>query len=297
MIISKNSIFIILISISACIIFMGCDSLNSPSGQDGDSIIADQRSGNQAVMKNPARNVCNNMQEAWIFCDDFESDEPLSERYFEYTRPETFTRVEGAGKAGGAAMRARFHEGVVAAGGFKKSFGRTPDDYIGNHAVEPDKDFDEIYWRFDLKLQEGWIGGGGHKLVRAMTLANSNWAQGTIAHLWSSGENHHYLGMDPASGIDPEGNLVNAWGGPVEGAPYVWPTSNHGVGIDLQDNIWIGGNGQGDSHVLVFTRGGEFIRQIGIPRQGRNSNALDHFSMVAKVAFDLPNNEAYLADG
>src|SRR5690606_29201682 len=27
----------------------------------------------------------------------------------------------------------------------------------------------------------------------------------------------------PILEFDPEGNLVNSWGGPVEGAPYVWP--------------------------------------------------------------------------
>ncbi len=101
----------------------------------------------------------------------------------------------------------------------------------------------------------------------------------------------------PVLEFDPEGNLVNAWGGEVEGAPYVWPNSNHGVGIDLQDNIWIGGNGGGDSHVLVFTRDGQYLRTIGEPRQATNSNALDHFGQVAKVAFDFPNNEAYFADG
>ena len=41
--------------------------------------------------------------------------------------------------------------------------------------------------------------------------------------------------------FDPEGNLVNAWGGPGEG--YDWPTSNHGITIDPKDNVWIGGNG------------------------------------------------------
>src|SRR5437773_296356 len=32
----------------------------------------------------------------------------------------------------------------------------------------------------------------------------------------------------PVIEFDPEGNVVKAWGGPVAGAPYVWPTSNHG---------------------------------------------------------------------
>lgn len=101
----------------------------------------------------------------------------------------------------------------------------------------------------------------------------------------------------PVLEFDPEGNLVNAWGGQVEGAPYVWPSSNHGIGIDDQDNIWIGGNGAGDSHVLVFTRDGQFLRQIGEPGQAPNSLATDHFGRVAKVDFDLENREAFFADG
>ncbi len=104
-------------------------------------------------------------------------------------------------------------------------------------------------------------------------------------------------GAPPVLEFDPEGNLVNAWGGPVDGAPYVWPQSNHGVGIDLQDNIWIGGNGGPDSHVLVFSRDGQYIRTLGEPLQSTDSNALDHYGRVAKVAFDFPNNEAYFADG
>ncbi|MEQ8952600.1 MAG: hypothetical protein RL120_00580, partial [Gammaproteobacteria bacterium] len=33
----------------------------------------------------------------------------------------------------------------------------------------------------------------------------------------------------PIIEFDAAGNVVNAWGGPVEGAPYVWPASNHGI--------------------------------------------------------------------
>ena len=96
--------------------------------------------------------------------------------------------------------------------------------------------------------------------------------------------------------FDPEGNLVAHWGGPAEG--YVWPQSNHGIAIDHKDNIWIGGNGTGDSHVLKFTREGKLLMQIGTPRQNApNSNALDRFGRVAKIAFDARANEAYFADG
>ncbi len=59
-------------------------------------------------------------------------------------------------------------------------------------------------------MQEGWQGGGPDKLSRAMTLASSDWAQGMIAHSWSGGPgaDNEYLLMDPASGIDTDGNLV-----------------------------------------------------------------------------------------
>lgn len=95
--------------------------------------------------------------------------------------------------------------------------------------------------------------------------------------------------------FDPEGNLVNAWGGPGEG--YVWPSSNHGLSIDPQDNIWIGGNGRGDSHILKFSRSGKFLAQFGIPGRDADSNAADHFGRVAKISFDAGGEEAYVADG
>ncbi len=95
--------------------------------------------------------------------------------------------------------------------------------------------------------------------------------------------------------FDPLGNLVGHWGGPGDG--YDWPSSNHGLTIDHKDNLWIGGNGRGDAHVLKFTRDGKFLMQIGKPGQPVDSNSTDHFGRVAKISFDASANEAYLADG
>ncbi len=95
--------------------------------------------------------------------------------------------------------------------------------------------------------------------------------------------------------FDPEGNLVNAWGGPGEG--YTWPASNHGITVDPMDNLWIGGNGP-DSHILKFSRDGKFLASYGeVGAEIPNSNSTTHFGRVAKVAFDGEAGEAYLADG
>lgn len=101
----------------------------------------------------------------------------------------------------------------------------------------------------------------------------------------------------PVLKFDPQGNLVTAWGGPSETNQYVWPASNHGLGIDEQGNLWIGGNGGGDSHVLKFTQDGQFLAQYGEPGNAPNSNSRTHFGMVADIEFDFGADEAYLADG
>jgi DNA-binding beta-propeller fold protein YncE len=95
--------------------------------------------------------------------------------------------------------------------------------------------------------------------------------------------------------FDPDGNLVNSWGGAGEG--YEWPNSNHGLSLDPQDNIWIGGNGANDSHILKFSRDGQFLQQIGVPGQEGDSHSLTHFGRVAKISFAADANEAYVADG
>jgi len=99
----------------------------------------------------------------------------------------------------------------------------------------------------------------------------------------------------PILEFDPDGNLVKGWGGPGDG--YEWPESNHGITIDDKDNVWIGGNGPADSHILKFTHDGKFLMQIGRPKQAVNSSATDHFGRVAKISFDPKANEAFVADG
>jgi hypothetical protein len=67
----------------------------------------------------------------------------------------------------------------------------------------------------------------------------------------------------PVMEFDPAGNLVNAWGGPSPTREYEWPSSNHGIAVDAEGFVYIGGNGAGDAHVLKFTRDGKFVAQWG----------------------------------
>ena len=102
-------------------------------------------------------------------------------------------------------------------------------------------------------------------------------------------------GAPPVLAFDPEGNLVKAWGGPGPG--YEWPQSNHGIHIDYKGNVWIGGNGERDAHILKFTKDGKFLMQVGGLGKNAGSNDLENFGRVAKIWVDPQTNEAYIADG
>jgi hypothetical protein len=95
--------------------------------------------------------------------------------------------------------------------------------------------------------------------------------------------------------FDTDGNLVRSWGGPGPG--YEWPQSNHGVHVDYKGNVWIGGNGQKDAHVLKFTKDGKFLLQVGASGKNAGSNDPENFWRVAKIWVDPKTNEAYIADG
>jgi DNA-binding beta-propeller fold protein YncE len=108
--------------------------------------------------------------------------------------------------------------------------------------------------------------------------------------------------------FDAAGNLLRHWGGPGQG--YEWPDSNHGIFVDHKGNVWIGGNGGPDGHVLKFTKDGKFLMQSGQKgarpgpknEQGQptwlpNSNDQANFGRVAKIFVDPKANEAYLSDG
>jgi DNA-binding beta-propeller fold protein YncE len=99
----------------------------------------------------------------------------------------------------------------------------------------------------------------------------------------------------PVLEFDQEGNLVSSWGGPGEG--YDWPASTHGITVDHMDNVWLGGNDPKDGHVVKFSRGGQFLLQLGKPQSAGNSHDPVNFWRVAEISIDAEANEAYIADG
>ena len=99
----------------------------------------------------------------------------------------------------------------------------------------------------------------------------------------------------PVIEFDAAGNVLRSWGGPSDG--FEWPENEHGIHVDHQDNVWIGGNGAGDAHVLKFTADGEFLLQIGRAGQSGGSNDTENLGQPASIEVDPEASEVYIADG
>jgi DNA-binding beta-propeller fold protein YncE len=111
--------------------------------------------------------------------------------------------------------------------------------------------------------------------------------------------------------FDQTGTLLRHWGGPGEG--FDWPLSNHGITIDFQGNVWIGGNSRDpmpghtptpgtseryhDDSILKFTQDGKFLLQIGKAGHSTGSNDTENLRLPAKTFVDPKTNELYVADG
>jgi hypothetical protein len=100
----------------------------------------------------------------------------------------------------------------------------------------------------------------------------------------------------PVLEFDPEGNLVQAWGG--EGSGFDWPRSEHGIYVDANDHVWLAGNDKdNDAQVLEFSRDGTFIKQIGEARHTEGSNSTRYLGRPALAIVDESARELYVADG
>jgi len=140
----------------------------------------------------------------------------------------------------------------------------------------------------------------------------NDWVLGSVASVDVDSRDHVWIYHRPRSvdeaqqanaapavlEFDPEGNFVQGWGGP--GAGYEWPANEHGIEVDDQDYVWLGGNGGGassDDMLLKFTRDGELVMQIGGRNTSGGNRDTDNLNRSAEAAVYRDTNEVFVADG
>ena len=140
----------------------------------------------------------------------------------------------------------------------------------------------------------------------------NDWVLGSVASVDVDSRDHVWIYHRPRSvdeaqqanaapavlEFDPEGNFVQGWGGP--GGGYEWPANEHGIEVDDQDYVWLGGNGGGassDDMLLKFTRDGELVMQIGGRNTSGGNRDTDNLNRPAEAAVYRDTNEIFVADG
>ncbi len=123
---------------------------------------------------------------------------------------------------------------------------------------------------------------------------------------WTLSADEAHLAAPQVLGFDSEGNFLAGWGGAGEG--YEWPQREHGLHIDHQGFVWLGGNNcptgnepglelVADDQVLKFTLDGEFVMQIGRSNASRGNADTVNLHEPADAVVHPPTNELFVADG
>lgn len=97
--------------------------------------------------------------------------------------------------------------------------------------------------------------------------------------------------------FDPDGNVIQAWGGDDPDGEYQWFNSEHGIHVDHNGFVWVAGNGADDHHMMKFTQEGEFVMQIGGIGVSEGSNDPNSVNRASTMEVDPETNEIYVADG
>src|SRR5258706_1321270 len=101
------------------------------------------------------------------------------------------------------------------------------------------------------------------------------------------------IAAPPVLQFDRQGNLLRSWGGKRAG--YDWPIQEHGIYVDDEGNVWVGGNDARDNQILKFTADGRFLQQLGKPGKSEGSNSTTQLGRPAHMVID--GGELFVADG
>ena len=146
----------------------------------------------------------------------------------------------------------------------------------------------------------------------------NNWVLGEVTsisvdrkdHIWvlhvpqSIPEDKRANAAPPVLEFDTAGKLLASWGGPGEG--YEWVGREHGIFVDANDFVWIGGRagwprattpGNSDDMILKFTTTGKFVMQIGHRGQSKGNTDTENVHQATDVFVDTRAKEVYAADG
>jgi hypothetical protein len=101
------------------------------------------------------------------------------------------------------------------------------------------------------------------------------------------------VSMPTVAEFDAQGKFLRGWG--PTGTGFDWPKVEHGIYVDDQGNVWVGGNSTGDNQILKFNQDGKFLLQIGRAGASEGSNSTTQLGQPANMI--VSRGELFVADG
>ena len=139
----------------------------------------------------------------------------------------------------------------------------------------------------------------------------NDWVLGQVSSVTVDGRDHVWVlhrprtvedgqgtAAPPVLEFDDAGMFIRAWGGP--GADYEWPANEHGIHVDHQGHVWVGGNSgqpESDDMLLKFTTAGELQLQIGHRGRSGGNTDTENVRRPAEAFVYQDTNEVFVADG
>jgi len=144
----------------------------------------------------------------------------------------------------------------------------------------------------------------------------NNWVFGEVSSIAVDRDDHVWIlhrprtvpaeqqvkAAPPVLEFDASGRYIQSWGGPANG--YDWPEREHGIYVDPQGFVWIGGNngygtpappGDSDDMLLKFTKAGKFVFQVG--HRNQSGGNADTKNLHQPADSFLYRDELFVADG
>ena len=139
----------------------------------------------------------------------------------------------------------------------------------------------------------------------------NDWVLGSVAsvdvaddgHVWvyhrprSVDEDQQANAAPPVLEFDADGTFIQAWGGPGDG--YAWPANEHGIEVDGDGNVWVGGNNgdPSDDMLLKLTHEGDLVMQVGGSATSGGNSDTENLKRPAEASVYPDTNEVFVADG
>ncbi len=101
--------------------------------------------------------------------------------------------------------------------------------------------------------------------------------------------------------FDSDGVIKRNWSGAAS-APVIegvrqYPSNIHGIFVDSDQSVWVGGNGKGDHIVAKFSANGQYLAQFGLRNKTQGNLDQRYLGNPADIYFDPSDKRVLIADG